>query len=922
MQRLSTRIVNYFGTLFVVALGVIFTLWFAGLPALGFYGASSQRLAEASRVLELEADHMAAWFNSGLQDRRGDTLNLAENVTLSRLLSSPPSNELQHALERLHDRWLRAYPDRHHAFYLLNPSDGRILAASDPQQIGQPFPDQALAFAAAQPGITELVDQLALPNGNHLLIARQIRALDPNVPDQFNGHPKGIFVVVMSPAQLLAQSRMNRESGDSQTALIDSSGELIANTGTQLPLQEYRKQVASGFEGTLTLNDAQGESFLISSRHLLLSGTQAITLLQYQRTSDALGSLRGRLLNIGVVALLVGVIGLFLIWLAARGMSRPLRKLSANARRLGQGNLEVRTEDDPRDTAETRDLGHAFNQMADAIERSTRNLETQVSARTVDLEHERTHLHTLVSTIPDLVWLKNTDGVYVACNRTFERFFGASEAEIVGKTDYDFVSKELADFFREKDMAAMAAGGPSVNEEWITFADDGQRMLLETTKIPMRSSDGSLVGVLGIGHDITEQRAIQQELIQHRDHLEELIETRTAELVEAKVAAEAANRAKSLFLANMSHELRTPMNGVMGMIEMAKRRMADSKGLDQLDKAANSAERLMGVLNDILDLSKIEADRMVLEDTPLYLGQSIENVVSALVHKASEKGLLLATDLPADLAGASLLGDPLRLSQILFNLIGNAIKFTDLGAVTLRARAINETPEALQVRFEVSDTGIGIDKEAKARLFQSFEQADNSMTRKYGGTGLGLAISKRLVQLMGGEIGIESTPGQGSTFWFVIPLKKREQDAASPLPVFAAFTAEQRLRAKYAGTRILLAEDEPINQEVSRGLLEDTGLVLDLADDGLQAIALAKQNTYALILMDMQMPHMNGIEATHAIRALPAYAQTPILAMTANAFDEDRQVCIDAGMNDHIAKPVDPVKLYETLLAWLEKRAD
>jgi CheY-like chemotaxis protein len=242
--------------------------------------------------------------------------------------------------------------------------------------------------------------------------------------------------------------------------------------------------------------------------------------------------------------------------------------------------------------------------------------------------------------------------------------------------------------------------------------------------------------------------------------------------------------------------------------------------------------------------------------------------------------------------------------------------------VTLRARAINETPEALQVRFEVSDTGIGIDKEAKARLFQSFEQADNSMTRKYGGTGLGLAISKRLVQLMGGEIGIESTPGQGSTFWFDIPLKKREQDAASPLPVFAAFTAEQRLRAEYAGTRILLAEDEPINQEVSRGLLEDTGLVLDLADDGLQAIALAKQNTYALILMDMQMPHMNGIEATHAIRALPAYAQTPILAMTANAFDEDRQICIDAGMNDHIAKPVDPVKLYETLLAWLEKRTD
>ena len=922
MQRQSTRIVNYFGTLFVVALGVIFTLWFAGLPALGFHGASSQRLAEATRVLELEADHMAAWFNSGLQDRRGDMLNLAENVTLSRLLSSSPSAELQRNIERLHDRWLRAYPDRHHTLYLLAPSDGRILAASDPQQIGQRFPDQALAFAAAQPGITELVDQLALPAGRYLLIARQIRALDPEAPDQFNGQPKGIIVALLPPTQFLTQYRLNRESGDSHTALIDSSGELIANTGTQLPLQEYRKQVASGFEGTLTLSDAQGESFLISSRHLPLSGTQAITLLQYQRTSDALGGLRGRLLNLGVVALLIGAIGLLLIWLAARGMSRPLRKLSANARQLGEGKLDARTEDDPLDTAETRDLSHAFNQMADAIERSTRELETQVSARTIDLERERTHLHTLVSTIPDLVWLKDADGVYIACNRTFERFFGASETEIVGKTDYDFVSRELADFFREKDKAAMAAGGPSINEEWITFADNGHRVLLETTKIPMHAADGSLIGVLGVGHDISEQRAIEQELTQHREHLEELVETRTTELVEAKVAAEVASRAKSLFLANMSHELRTPMNGVMGMIAMAKRRMTDAKGLDQLDKATNAAERLMGVLNDILDLSKIEADRMVLEDAPLQLGQSVENIVGTLGHKASEKGLRLTSDLPAELADAPLLGDPLRLSQILLNLVGNAVKFTDQGTVTLRARAISESPEAMQVRFEVSDTGIGINNEARARLFQSFEQADNSMTRKYGGTGLGLAICKRLVELMGGEIGVESTPRQGSTFWFVVSLNKREIDIAPPVQTFASLTAEQRLRTEYAGSRILLAEDEPINQEVSCGLLEDTGLVVDLAEDGLQALELAKQNTYALILMDMQMPHMNGVDATKAIRALPAYAQTPILAMTANAFEEDRQVCLNAGMNDHIAKPVDPDRLYKTLLAWLEKRAN
>jgi hypothetical protein len=271
-----------------------------------------------------------------------------------------------------------------------------------------------------------------------------------------------------------------------------------------------------------------------------------------------------------------------------------------------------------------------------------------------------------------------------------------------------------------------------------------------------------------------------------------------------------------------------------------------------------------------------------------------------------------------------LLGDPLRIGQILFNLVGNAIKFTHQGGVTLCARSVGDTPEAVQVRFEVSDTGIGIAPEAQSRLFQSFEQADSSMTRKYGGTGLGLAISKRLVRLMGGEIGVESSPGQGSTFWFVVPLKKRAQTTVAPAPISATLTAEQRLQAEYAGTRVLLAEDEPITQEVSRGLLEDVGLAVDVAEDGRQALELARRNRYALILMDMQMPVLNGIDATRAIRNLGADSlnrDTPILAMTANAFDEDRQVCLAAGMNDHIAKPVHPDRLYERLLAWLSRAA-
>jgi hypothetical protein len=393
-----------------------------------------------------------------------------------------------------------------------------------------------------------------------------------------------------------------------------------------------------------------------------------------------------------------------------------------------------------------------------------------------------------------------------------------------------------------------------------------------------------------------------------------------ARLLAAKEAAESANRAKSTFLANMSHELRTPMNGVMGMIELAKRRMADATGRDQLAKAKHSAERLLGVLNDILDISKIEAERMVLEEQLLQLADTADSVRTTLEHRASEKGLSFAVDLPLDLARRRLKGDPLRLGQILLNLVGNAIKFTDRGEVALRVRSVGETPAALQVRFEVSDTGIGIDADAQGRLFQSFEQADNSMTRKYGGTGLGLAICKRLVQMMGGEIGMESTPGQGSTFWFVVPIKKREASAVAPAPSFAGLTAAERLRAEYAGSRILVAEDEPVTLEVTRGLLEHAGLVVEIAENGQQALDLAGKHSYDLIMMDMQMPLMNGVEAAQAIRNMGAAAlnrDTPILAITANAFEEDRRVCLAAGMNEHLSKPVDPDRLYEAVLSWL-----
>lgn len=420
--------------------------------------------------------------------------------------------------------------------------------------------------------------------------------------------------------------------------------------------------------------------------------------------------------------------------------------------------------------------------------------------------------------------------------------------------------------------------------------------------------------------DITERKRIAAELAQHQYNLESLVEERTIALLIAKDAAEAASRAKSAFLSNMSHELRTPMNAIIGMTSLALKGAEDPKLRNQLGKIDNASKHLLAVINDILDISKIEAERMTLEDCDFLLADVLGNLDNMIGQKIVEKRLELRVDLSPALATLPLRGDPLRLGQIMLNLTGNAIKFTETGVIALRLQLEDENPTDVILRLEVQDTGIGISAGEQQRLFTAFEQADGSMTRKYGGTGLGLAISKRLVKLMGGEIGVKSHPGVGSTFWFTVPLRKRVAAFNAVAPsgqVFAGLKADQRLLDEYPGARILLVEDEPISQEVSRGVLEDVGFLVDLAEDGVIAVSMAKQASYDLILMDMQMPNLNGIDATRAIRQLPGYADLPILAMTANAFDEDKQICIDAGMSDHISKPVDPARLYETLLKWL-----
>ena len=295
----------------------------------------------------------------------------------------------------------------------------------------------------------------------------------------------------------------------------------------------------------------------------------------------------------------------------------------------------------------------------------------------------------------------------------------------------------------------------------------------------------------------------------------------------------------------------------------------------------------------------------------------LTNVRSILAERAREKDVKLLVGV--DSVPANLIGDPTRLQQALLNYATNAIKFTEKGSVSLRAILLAETAETVTLRFEVQDTGIGIAPEAMGRLFLAFEQADNSMTRKYGGTGLGLAITRRLAHLMGGEAGVESTPGVGSTFWFTACLK-RDTTAAGAIAGKHS-DAERALRERHGGRRILVVDDEPINREVASNQLEAAGLVVDQAEDGAEAIRLAKAGDYAAIIMDMQMPNVNGLDATRALREIPNYRVTPVIALTANVFAEDKSRCFDAGMNDFVAKPCDPCLLYATLLHWLDHAA-
>ncbi|MGA7991111.1 MAG: ATP-binding protein [Thermoanaerobaculia bacterium] len=609
--------------------------------------------------------------------------------------------------------------------------------------------------------------------------------------------------------------------------------------------------------------------------------------LSLQRYRADLGQLYTRTILLAIFCVAAALVASLVF---ARRLTRPIAILDAVTQRVAEGDLTAKAEVSTGDELER--LANSFNRMTEALRRSKG-----------ELNAAKEYTEDIFRSLNDSVVVVDEDGMIKAANAAALRMLGYVEKELLGKPIASVLAEgEAADLCLPVAGPDGAPGAGAAGEsERHYLTKQGTKIPVLFSVSPLQTDEGAPSGLACVAVDITERKRAE------------------ANLQKAKEDAEAASRAKSQFLANMSHEIRTPMNGVLGMTDLLLSTELSETQRRYAETAHFSGKKLLEVLNDILDFSKIEAGKLTLRKADFDLGRTVGEVVELFSVRASEKGLELLHSVE-DRVPKSVRGDPNRIHQILSNLVGNAVKFTDRGRVAVRVRSLGETGRVSRVKIEVEDTGIGIAPDDQAGIFDPFFQADASAARRHGGTGLGLAISRQLVEMMGGEIGVVSEAGAGSTFWLALPLERSTtQDSLVRARLPEATEAGQPL----AG-RVLLAEDNPVNQEVAKAMLEALGLDVTIVENGRRAVQEFSKARYDIVLMDCQMPEMDGYEATRAIRrsglsapADPSPDPVPIIALTAHAMQGVREECLAAGMNDYLSKPFNQIDLEKMLRRWL-----